>query len=49
MYDMKSGARNGTWSELMKPVVAKLTDEDFVNIVAYVASRPAAAGTTGTR
>jgi cytochrome c553 len=49
MYDMKTGARHGTWSELMKPVVAKLTDEDFVNIVAYVASRPAAAGTTATR
>jgi cytochrome c553 len=24
----------------MKPVVAKLTNEDFVNIVAYVSSRP---------
>ncbi len=23
----------------MKPVVAKLTDEDFVNIAAYVSSR----------
>ena len=49
MYDMKTGSRNGTWSELMKPVVAKLTDEDFVNIVAYVASRPAAAAATSTR
>jgi hypothetical protein len=28
------------WNELMKPVVAKLTNEDFVNIVAYVSSRP---------
>jgi cytochrome c553 len=43
MYDMKSGARHGVWTELMQGVVAKLTDEDIVNIVAYVASRPAAA------
>jgi cytochrome c553 len=38
MYDMQSGARHGEWTELMKPVVAKLTDEDFVNISAYVSS-----------
>jgi cytochrome c553 len=38
MYDMQSGARRGEWTELMKPVVAKLTDEDYVNITAYVAS-----------
>lgn len=47
MYDMQTGARRGTWTELMKPVVEKLTAEDFVAIAAYVASRPqpAAAGT----
>jgi cytochrome c553 len=46
MYDMQTGARSGEWVELMKPVVAKLTDEDFVNISAYVASlKPAAAKT----
>ena len=45
MYDMKADARKGEWSALMKPVVAKLTDEDFVNIAAYVASRPAGAAT----
>ena len=39
MYDMQAGARHGEWTELMKPVVAKLTDEDFVNIAAYVSSR----------
>ncbi|HEY7284438.1 MAG TPA: c-type cytochrome [Vicinamibacterales bacterium] len=38
MYDMQAGARHGEWTELMKPVVAKLTDEDLVSIVAYVAS-----------
>ena len=48
MYDMQVGARRGEWAELMKPVVAKLTDEDFVNIAAYVSGRmpPAAAAAT---
>jgi cytochrome c553 len=27
------------WTDLMKQVVAKLTDEDFVSIAAYVSSR----------
>ena len=39
MYDMQVGARHGVWTELMKPVVAKLTDEDFVSIAAYLSSR----------
>ena len=39
MYDMQAGARHGEWTTLMMPVVAKLNDEDFVNIAAYVASR----------
>ena len=39
MYDMQAGARHGQWAELMKPVVARLTDADFVSIAAYVASR----------
>ena len=39
MYDMQAGARHGEWTELMKAVVAKLTDEDLVNIAAYVSSR----------
>ena len=39
MYDMQVGARRGVWSELMKPVVAKLTDEDFISIAAYLSSR----------
>jgi cytochrome c553 len=43
MYDMQSGARRGSWSELMKPVVDKLTAEDLVAIAAYLASRPQAA------
>ena len=38
MYDMQAGARDGEWTKLMKPAVAKLTDDDFVNIAAYVSS-----------
>ena len=40
MYDMQVGARHGEWTNLMKPVVEKLTEEDLVNISAYVASTP---------
>ena len=39
LYDMRQGARNGPWTQLMKPVVAKLTDDDILDIVAYTASR----------
>jgi cytochrome c553 len=39
LYDLRSGVRKGGASELMKPVVAKLSDEDLVDIVAYIASR----------
>ena len=38
MYDMQVGARRGEWTALMKPVVAKLTEEDDVNVTAYLAS-----------
>ena len=38
MYDMQMGTRKGTWVELMKPVVANMSGEDFVNIGAYIAS-----------
>jgi cytochrome c553 len=39
MYDMQQGVRKGIWSDLMKPVVSKLTDEDMIGIAAYLASR----------
>jgi cytochrome c553 len=45
MYDMQAGSRHGEWTDLMKRVVAKLTDEDFVNIAAYVSARRPATGT----
>lgn len=38
LIDFQTGARNGPNAVLMKPVVAKLTDEDVVNIVAYLSS-----------
>jgi cytochrome c553 len=41
LHDMQTGVRKGSWSDLMKPVVAKLTAEDMLNIAAYTASRPA--------
>jgi cytochrome c553 len=39
MYDMKAGTRKGLWTDLMKAVVVSLTDDDFVAIGAYLASR----------
>jgi len=39
MYDIQQGARHGTWTELMKPVVAKLSEEEMLDIAAYVSSR----------
>ena len=49
LYDMQVGARNGEWTQLMKPVVAKLTSEDLVNITAYLASRPVGGAATATK
>jgi len=48
LYDMQAGTRNGEWTQLMKPVVAKLTSEDIVNLLAYVSSRPVG-GTNATK
>ena len=38
LYDMQSGSRHGEWTNLMKPVVAKLTNDDMIAITAYIAS-----------
>ena len=43
LFDFQAGARNGSMGALMKPVVTNMTNEDFVNITAYLASRPAQA------
>lgn len=39
MSDMQQGMRKGIWTDLMKPVVSKLTNEDMIAIAAYLASR----------
>ena len=39
LYDFQQGTRAGMWSVLMKRVVANLTVEDMVSILAYTASR----------
>ena len=39
IIDIRTGARNGPMTQLMKEAVAKLTNEDIVAIVAYLASR----------
>lgn len=38
LTDMRTGSRHGVWTELMKPVVARLSDDDITNIAAYLAS-----------
>ncbi len=38
LYDLQQGARKGASAPLMQPVVAQLTNEDFVAIAAYVTS-----------
>ena len=38
LYDMQQSARKGVWTELMAPVVAKLTNDDLLAIGAYTAS-----------
>ena len=38
LVDIQNGNRNGHWTALMKPVVAKLTVSDMVSIAAYTAS-----------
>lgn len=38
LYDFKSDARDGRNAIAMKPVVARLTDQDIVDLTAYIAS-----------
>ncbi|HEY2823002.1 MAG TPA: c-type cytochrome [Candidatus Acidoferrum sp.] len=38
LYDFKSGTRDGRYAPIMKPVVARLTDQDIVDLMAYIAS-----------
>lgn len=38
LFDFQSGARNGPDAQLMKPVVARLSDADVVDLAAYLGS-----------
>ncbi len=38
LWDIQQGSRKGTWSPLMKQVVANLSQDDMLNLSAYVAS-----------
>jgi cytochrome c553 len=38
LNDMKTGNRTGAWVELMKPVVAKLDQDDMIALAAYLGS-----------
>jgi cytochrome c553 len=38
LYDFQHGSRHGEWSALMKDPVARLTNDDMLNIAAYLAS-----------
>jgi cytochrome c553 len=40
LYDLKHGARTGSGSELMKPVVGTLTPDHMLALAAYAASLP---------
>ena len=39
LFDTQRGTRKGVWADLMKPVVANLSNEDMLAIAAYTASR----------
>jgi cytochrome c553 len=39
LYDMQQNTRKGEWTDLMKPVVGRLTEEDMLNMAAYISSR----------
>ena len=39
LHDIKHGTRSGVWTELMKPVVASLSEDDMLAIAAYLTSR----------
>ena len=38
LYDYQQGVRAGSASDLMKPTVAKLAQEDMISLAAYIAS-----------
>ena len=44
LNDYRQGARNGPAAELMKPVVERMTEDDIIDVTAYLASIPVPAG-----
>lgn len=40
LWDFKQGTRKGEWSPLMQQVVGKLSVDDMIDVVAYIASLP---------
>jgi cytochrome c553 len=49
LYDFKAGARHGDMADLMHKVAANLTNDDIVNLTAYIASLPAPAAVAYTK
>ena len=39
LWDIQQGTRKGAWSPLMKPVLENLTQDDMLDIAAYVAAQ----------
>ena len=48
LFDMKTGARRGPWSELMKPIVTSMSVQDLAAVAAFAASTPAPAARPST-
>ena len=50
LFDMKQGTRRGPWSELMKPIVSRMTVQEMMAVSAFAASTsaPVAARPTTT-
>ena len=38
MYDMQAGVRKGLWTPLMTKVVAGMSEQDMLDVAAYLAS-----------
>jgi len=49
LWDIQQGTRHGASAQLMKLIVANLTEQDMVSIAAYVASRTPGAAATATQ
>jgi cytochrome c553 len=50
LFDMKTGARRGPWSEVMKPVLSGMSVQDLMAVSAYAASlTPPSSPVSGTR